>query len=171
VREIDRALAEVEEEVALTREVTNLCDADLQLLEAEETGALRQAAILRTRKAYARREALAREETQALESERQRVQAELASLEQEAQEFQMQVALLEREIESLQRSDMLIDIARQRRALEERTITTRATTALERVHRAIDERREEQAEQLRAMQLEESNLEYEARARLVLHQS
>lgn len=186
IREIDRALREVTDEVAVAEQVVTLCDGDIALLEGAAAvnptlvpvGATthRPAAnartqlvrVVRTKEAYEHRLELAQEEQAALEVERNRVKNELTSLEEEAQDFQMQVALLEREIEALQRGDMLIEIAQKRRALEDRAIDRRASTALQRIYTAVDERRAEQTEILRGIQERETNVEYETRAKLLL---
>ncbi|MBI4604093.1 MAG: hypothetical protein HY721_19220 [Planctomycetes bacterium] len=189
VDELERQLGEVEQDRQLCREVLVLCDEDLGQLrpkvespdpavpayavKVELRGATftysealeRSRKILDLKAMYGARLEAAAGSLELLQSERERLAAELAQLHREYDQFLAEYRSLEREIDLLKSNALLIEIAGRRDRLG-RADTSGWLRSLDAVRRAIDKRKTEQAERLRAFKVGNPAVEYETRARV-----
>jgi len=186
---LTRQLGELEQDRGLCREVLDLCHEDLGQLrpgvEAESAGtpahdgriqfrgasfsygeALeRSRRILEIKDMYDARLKASTESVALLQSERERLSADLLQVRKEYDQFIAQYRGLEREIDLLKHNERLIEIAGRRDRLD-RLDPSSWLRSLDAIKSAIARRKTEQAERLRSFKVGNPVAEYETRARV-----
>lgn len=192
IDDLDQQLKKIQKDHKLAIEVLALCEEDLGQLKPQletatsddSSSALpvtaiefrgaafsysqaldRSRKILNIKEMYHNRAEASTESVGLLQSERDRLKAELMELRQEYDQFLAEYRSMAREIDLIRHNQKLIEIAGRRENLD-RLDASGWIRSLDAIKRAIDQRKTEQRERLRSYRLGNRVEEYETRARL-----